>query len=174
VMHGMKLATFHAGDPKAWRHGTAGRDFSAGVRGAGLDMWTMCWPSRSYPPSMGPLALRSPLITRWGQIISSWPAMKRRSGSMCRCLQAAMAGRVGAHRARFGVRRKRCQDDRGEEGRPLCAQRKQDLHHNGSHADVAVVIAVTDKSKGTHGLSAFLVEKGTPGFRPGKKRTNSD
>ncbi len=40
---------------------------------------------------------------------------------------------------------------------------------NGSYADVAVVIAVTDKSKGTHGLSAFLVEKGTKGFRPGKK-----
>jgi alkylation response protein AidB-like acyl-CoA dehydrogenase len=40
---------------------------------------------------------------------------------------------------------------------------------NGRYADVAVVIAVTDKSKGTHGLSAFVVEKGTPGFRPGKK-----
>ena len=40
---------------------------------------------------------------------------------------------------------------------------------NGHHADVAVVIAVTDKSKGTHGLSAFIVEKGTKGFRPGKK-----
>ena len=40
---------------------------------------------------------------------------------------------------------------------------------NGSYADVAVVIAVTDRSKGTHGLSAFIVEKGTPGFRPGKK-----
>ena len=40
---------------------------------------------------------------------------------------------------------------------------------NGSHADVAVVIAVTDKEKGTHGLSAFIVEKGMRGFRPGKK-----
>jgi alkylation response protein AidB-like acyl-CoA dehydrogenase len=40
---------------------------------------------------------------------------------------------------------------------------------NGSYADTAVVIAVTDKSKGTHGLSAFVVEKGTKGFRPGKK-----
>ena len=40
---------------------------------------------------------------------------------------------------------------------------------NGHYADVAVVIAVTDKSKGTHGLSAFLVEKGTHGFRAGKK-----
>ncbi len=40
---------------------------------------------------------------------------------------------------------------------------------NGSYADVAVVIAITDRTKGTHGLSAFVVEKGTPGFRPGKK-----
>jgi alkylation response protein AidB-like acyl-CoA dehydrogenase len=40
---------------------------------------------------------------------------------------------------------------------------------NGHYADVAVVIAVTDKTQGTHGLSAFVVEKGTPGFRPGKK-----
>lgn len=40
---------------------------------------------------------------------------------------------------------------------------------NGHYADITVVIAVTDKSKGTHGLSAFIVEKGTPGFRSGKK-----
>jgi alkylation response protein AidB-like acyl-CoA dehydrogenase len=40
---------------------------------------------------------------------------------------------------------------------------------NGRYADVAVVIAVTDKSQGTHGLSAFVVEKGTRGFRAGKK-----
>jgi len=40
---------------------------------------------------------------------------------------------------------------------------------NGRYADVVVVIAVTDKSKGTHGLSAFVVEKGTRGFRAGKK-----
>jgi len=40
---------------------------------------------------------------------------------------------------------------------------------NGHYADVAVIIAATDKSKGTHGLSAFVVEKGTKGFRPGKK-----
>jgi len=40
---------------------------------------------------------------------------------------------------------------------------------NGRYADVAVVIAVTDREQGTRGLSAFVVEKGTPGFRPGKK-----
>lgn len=40
---------------------------------------------------------------------------------------------------------------------------------NGHYADVIVVIAVTDKTAHTHGLSAFVLEKGTKGFRPGKK-----
>ncbi len=40
---------------------------------------------------------------------------------------------------------------------------------NGHYADVVVVIAVTDRSARSHGLSAFVVEQGTPGFRPGKK-----
>jgi alkylation response protein AidB-like acyl-CoA dehydrogenase len=40
---------------------------------------------------------------------------------------------------------------------------------NGHNADVIVVIAVTDKTAHTHGLSAFVLEKGTKGFRPGKK-----
>jgi alkylation response protein AidB-like acyl-CoA dehydrogenase len=40
---------------------------------------------------------------------------------------------------------------------------------NGGYADCAVVLAVTDKEKGTKGISAFVVEKGTKGFRPGRK-----
>jgi alkylation response protein AidB-like acyl-CoA dehydrogenase len=40
---------------------------------------------------------------------------------------------------------------------------------NGSYADICVAMAVTDKSKNSHGISAFILEKGTPGFRPGKK-----
>ncbi len=40
---------------------------------------------------------------------------------------------------------------------------------NGTYADVIVAIAVTDKTAHTHGLSAFVLEKGTKGFRPGKK-----
>jgi len=40
---------------------------------------------------------------------------------------------------------------------------------NGSYADICVAMAVTDKSKNSHGISAFVLEKGMPGFRPGKK-----
>ncbi|HUL32355.1 MAG TPA: acyl-CoA dehydrogenase [Candidatus Eisenbacteria bacterium] len=40
---------------------------------------------------------------------------------------------------------------------------------NGHYADTCVAMAVTDKSKASHGISAFILEKGIPGFRPGKK-----
>ena len=40
---------------------------------------------------------------------------------------------------------------------------------NGSVGDIYSVIAITDKSKGMRGASAFVVEKGTPGFSFGKK-----
>ena len=40
---------------------------------------------------------------------------------------------------------------------------------NGKEADTYVIFAMTDKSKGTKGISAFIVEKGTPGFTFGTK-----
>ncbi len=40
---------------------------------------------------------------------------------------------------------------------------------NGGEADVYTVIALTDRSKGPRGASAFIVEKGTAGFTFGKK-----
>ena len=39
---------------------------------------------------------------------------------------------------------------------------------NGNVADTFVVFAMTDKSKGNHGISAFIVEKSFPGFSTGK------
>ena len=40
---------------------------------------------------------------------------------------------------------------------------------NGRFADTCVAMAVTDKRKESHGISAFILEKGMAGFRPGKK-----
>jgi len=40
---------------------------------------------------------------------------------------------------------------------------------NGGDAEIYTVIAVTDKTKGARGVSAFIVEKGTNGFTFGKK-----
>jgi alkylation response protein AidB-like acyl-CoA dehydrogenase len=40
---------------------------------------------------------------------------------------------------------------------------------NASLAETAVVMAVTDKEKRKKGISAFIVEQGTKGFRPGRK-----
>jgi len=40
---------------------------------------------------------------------------------------------------------------------------------HGRIADTLVIMAVTDRSAGTHGISAFIVERGTPGLSAGKK-----
>ena len=40
---------------------------------------------------------------------------------------------------------------------------------NGKEADIYIIFAMTDKSKGTRGISTFVVEKGTPGFTFGTK-----
>jgi alkylation response protein AidB-like acyl-CoA dehydrogenase len=39
---------------------------------------------------------------------------------------------------------------------------------SGSIADVVIIAAVTDKAAGTRGISNIIVEKSTPGFRPGR------
>ena len=40
---------------------------------------------------------------------------------------------------------------------------------NAHEADVCVAMAVTDRAAAQHGISAFIVDKGTPGFRLGRK-----
>jgi alkylation response protein AidB-like acyl-CoA dehydrogenase len=45
---------------------------------------------------------------------------------------------------------------------------KQFITHGGT-GDLIVVMAVTNKSKGSRGISTFIVERGTAGFRAGKK-----
>ncbi len=40
---------------------------------------------------------------------------------------------------------------------------------NGENADIVLVMAATDPSKGAKGISTFIVEKGMPGFAVGKK-----
>ena len=45
---------------------------------------------------------------------------------------------------------------------------KQFITH-GRHGDVIVVMAVSHRGRGARGISAFIVEKGSPGFSPGRK-----
>ena len=40
---------------------------------------------------------------------------------------------------------------------------------NAHYADVCVAMAVTDRGSAQHGISAFIIEKGAPGYRTGKK-----
>ncbi len=43
---------------------------------------------------------------------------------------------------------------------------------NGINGDIVILFCMTEKSVGYKGISAFVVEKGTPGLSTGKKETN--
>jgi alkylation response protein AidB-like acyl-CoA dehydrogenase len=49
---------------------------------------------------------------------------------------------------------------------------KQFITH-GKTGDVIVVMAVTARAKGSRGISAFIVERGTPGSAPARRKTSS-
>jgi alkylation response protein AidB-like acyl-CoA dehydrogenase len=82
-----------------------------------------------------------------GEFIGAWGLTEPSSGS-------------DAGSARMTARRK---------GREWLLNGTKTFCTNGHYADVIVVLAVTDRTAHTHGLSAFIVEKDTTGFRPGKK-----
>ncbi len=82
-----------------------------------------------------------------GEFIGAWGLTEPSSGS-------------DAGSARMTARRK---------GREWVLNGTKTFCTNGHYADVIVVLAVTDRTAHTHGLSAFIIEKDTKGFRPGKK-----
>lgn len=82
-----------------------------------------------------------------GEFIGAWGLTEPSSGS-------------DAGSARMTARRK---------GRDWVLNGTKTFCTNGHYADAVVVIAVTDRAANTHGLSAFIVDKDTKGFRPGKK-----
>jgi len=56
-----------------------------------------------------------------------------------------------------------------EEGDHFVLNGSKTFATHGISAEVAVVFAVTDPEDRKHGISAFIVEQGTEGFRPGRK-----
>jgi alkylation response protein AidB-like acyl-CoA dehydrogenase len=55
------------------------------------------------------------------------------------------------------------------EGDHWVLQGEKTFTTHGTYCDTCVVMASTDRSAGHHGISAFIVERGTPGFSSGKK-----
>ena len=82
-----------------------------------------------------------------GQKIGAWALTEPNAGSDAKGLQTAAQKRNGSW---------------------VLNGTKNFITH-GTVGDIAVVMAVTDRSNPKYGISAFIVEKGTPGFRASKK-----
>jgi alkylation response protein AidB-like acyl-CoA dehydrogenase len=91
------------------------------------------------------LAFAAPLAR--GQMIGAWALTEPQAGSDAASMQTT-ARLTGNHWV-------------------LDGQKSFTTH--GTIADVYVVLAVTDRAARHRGISAFLVERGTPGFRSGRK-----
>ena len=105
------------------------------------------------------------------RIIFFSPATKRRRESTFRCLAS------GEWLAAWGLTEPGSGSDASaarttavKKGDRYVLNGNKTFITNGRYADVAVVIAVTDKTKGTHGLSAFVVEKGHDGIPSRQER----
>ncbi|MFH1379478.1 MAG: acyl-CoA dehydrogenase family protein [bacterium] len=82
----------------------------------------------------------------------------------------------GKHLAAFGLTEPDAGSDAGatkttakKDGNSYILNGTKCFITNGGDAEIYTIIAMTDKSKGPRGASAFIVEKGTPGFTFGKK-----
>ena len=131
---------------------------------------TTCSPSKNSPPSMAPSESSSPRIIRSARITSSSPALKLKRRSTSRNSPPANTSARGDSPSPAPAPTPRAARTTAvRRGDQWVLNGNKTFITNGHYADVSVIIAVTNKEEGTHGLSAFIVEKGTPGFRPGKK-----
>jgi alkylation response protein AidB-like acyl-CoA dehydrogenase len=82
----------------------------------------------------------------------------------------------GTHMGAFGLTEPNAGTDAGastsiavKDGDSYILNGTKIFNTNGGEAETYVVFAATNKAAGLKGISAFIVEKGTPGFRFGKK-----
>ncbi|MDD5195525.1 MAG: acyl-CoA dehydrogenase family protein [Candidatus Omnitrophica bacterium] len=83
---------------------------------------------------------------------------------------------AGKHLAAFGLTEPEAGSDASavktsarKEGNHYILNGTKHFITNGGDAEIYTIIAVTDKKRGPRGVSAFIVEKGMPGFTFGKK-----
>lgn len=108
--------------------------------------------------------------------LGSWPILKygteeQRQKYLPKLASGEWIGAFGLTEANAGT------DASGQQTTAIFDQAKQEWIINGSkifitnagYAHVYIIFAMTDKTKGVKGISAFIIEAGTPGFSIGKK-----
>ena len=167
-----EASTFPAAVVKKWaRWASWASSFPNRSAAQATAMSSTSSPSKSFPASTAASASSSPRIIRSAPTTSCSPAQDSQKQ---RWIPKLASGEwLGA----WGLTEPGSGSDAG--GMRTTAVRHNDgwllngsktFITNGTYADCALILALTDKDKKTHGgISGFLIEKGTPGFRPGKK-----
>ena len=139
-------------------YGGAGMDFISYV--IALEEISKAWASLGTIMSVNNSLVCGPLLVfgTEAQRTRYLPMVAGGEGSGCYALTEAGAG---SDAASIRTQAKRAGGDYLLNGNKVFTT-------NGSRADLAIVYAVTDPAQGKRGISAFLVERNTPGFVVGK------
>ena len=103
-------------------------------------------------------------VMRWGT--------DETSGSTCR-VRDQHDWRLLPLRSRFGQRRVRAGDAATEQGDGFALNGRKLWITNGNEADMFIVFANVDPEAGYRGITAFLVERGTPDSPSARRKTSS-
>ena len=95
--------------------------------------------------------------------------MSRRKNSWCRSRAAKKSAAMRSPSRRLARTRRRCATKAVRKGDTYVINGTKAWITNGGAADAAIVYVNTQPEKGEKGITALVVEKGTPGFRVGKE-----
>ena len=140
--------------------------------GAGASSFTRCWPSKPSPKSTRRSVLVDVQNTLVINAILRWGTedVKRRYAAASRRVECR---RLRPLRGGLGQRCVRADHTSHAGRRRLPAARGRKLWITNAHeADVFIVFATVDPAAGYRGITAFLIERGTPGSRSARRKTS--
>jgi len=138
--------------------GGSGADFLSYV--IALEEISKAWASLSVVMSVNNSLICAPILRFGSADQKNRYLASLAQGEWLGCYALTEPG-AGSDAGSIQTAAKRCGDDYVLTGNKIFTT-------NGSHADVAIVYAVTDPAKGKKGISAFLVGTNAPGFGVGK------
>lgn len=155
---------------KLGRMGMLGMPFPKEYGGAGLDYVTYVMAVEEISkicPSHGVIVQTHNALCCWP--IFTYGTEEQKQNYLPKLLSGEHLGAFGLTEPNAGTDAAMQQTTAKDKGDHWLLNGSKIFISGGGIADVYVVMAMTDKSKGNKGISAFIVEKGMPGFSRGKK-----
>ncbi len=152
------------------RMGVMGMPFPEEYGGAGLDYVTYVMAIEE----LSKVCASHGVIVQTHNALCCWPIFtygteEQKRKYLPELLSGKKLGAFGLTEPEAGTDAAMQQTEAVDKGDHWLLNGRKKFISNGGIAEVYVIMAMTDKSQGTRGISSFIIEKGIPGFSRGKK-----